>query len=226
MAKPGPKPKYRDFVWSPNFAYAIGLMASDGSLSNDERHLSFVSKDLEQIENFLQCLSLNITISKCAGSFGKGEKLYYRAQWGDVALYEYFLSLGFTANKSLIISALRIPDELFFDFLRGDFDGDGCFYSYFDPRWKSSFMFYLNFVSASKTHILWIKNTVERLCGARGHLVFTNKKNGMWKLAYAKKETLLILSKMYQAADCTCLSRKRLKIEAALRIVNKSIGDY
>ena len=32
--------------WSPEFAYAIGLIVTDGSLSKDGRHINFSSKDL------------------------------------------------------------------------------------------------------------------------------------------------------------------------------------
>lgn len=52
---------------------------------------------------------------------------------------------------------MKIPGKYFFDYLRGCFDGDGCFYSYWDPRWRSSHMFYLEFISASKNHIDWLQ---------------------------------------------------------------------
>ena len=39
-------------LWSENLAYAIGLIATDGSLSNDGRHLNFTSKDIDQIQTF------------------------------------------------------------------------------------------------------------------------------------------------------------------------------
>ena len=65
-------------------------------------------------------------------------------------------------RKSLTMGKLKIPNKYFFDFLRGCFDGDGCFYSYWDPRWRSSHMFYLEFVSASKKHINWLQNELKK----------------------------------------------------------------
>ena len=44
--------------WSANFAYAIGLLTTDGNLSKDKRHISLTSKDLEQIENFQKALKV------------------------------------------------------------------------------------------------------------------------------------------------------------------------
>ena len=148
-------------------------------------------------------------------------------QWGDVVLYQFLLDIGLTSKKSLTLGALCIPDKYFFDFLRGCFDGDGCFYSYFDPRWKSSFMFYLNFVSASEAYTNWIRATVFRLVGMKGHISKTlgdgKKKHDMFSLRYAKKEGLVVLQKMYSSRRVVHLSRKRLKIVKALRIVNLSL---
>ncbi|MEK7574528.1 MAG: hypothetical protein AAB514_03305, partial [Patescibacteria group bacterium] len=44
--------------WSPNFAYAIGLIATDGNLSKDGRHLNMTSGDKDMILTFKKCLGL------------------------------------------------------------------------------------------------------------------------------------------------------------------------
>ena len=72
-------------------------------------------------------------------------------------VHQFLISIGLTSAKSKTIPKLKIPKEYYVDFLRGCFDGDGSFYSYFDPRWKSSFMFYISFTSASKSFIDWIR---------------------------------------------------------------------
>ncbi len=45
--------------WSGNLAYAVGLIATDGNLSKDGRHMVFVSKDLQLVETFQKCLGIN-----------------------------------------------------------------------------------------------------------------------------------------------------------------------
>lgn len=125
-------------------------------------------------------------------------------------------------NKTKRLAELAIPDRYFFDFLRGHHDGDGSFYSYYDPRWRSSFMFYLSFISASPAHVYWIRESLERLLGVHGHIA-TAKNSCVVQLKYAKRETLIILKKLYPRPDVACLARKRLKIERALRIVGKSL---
>ena len=48
-------------TWSSKLAYAIGLITTDGSLSKDGRHISFTSKDKEQVKNFKFCLDRKST---------------------------------------------------------------------------------------------------------------------------------------------------------------------
>jgi hypothetical protein len=226
MGKRGPKPKRREVVWSPELAYAIGLIATDGCLSGDGRHLIFVSKDIEQINNLKKCLGLKVKIGVHKSGRKNETRTYHRLQWGDVVLYDFLLTIGLTPKKSLTLGALSIPDEYFFDFLRGSCDGDGSFYSYYDPRWRSSYMFYLNFTSASAAHIKWLRDTLQRLIQVFGHIAKSKEtaiRREISTLRYAKRETLLILREMYANQKEVHLFRKRLKIERALRIVGESL---
>src|SRR3989344_1416917 len=213
MGKRGPKPKWRKFVWSANLAYAVGLFATDGCLYNNGRHLDFTSIDLELLKHFKKCFGVQVRITK--KNSGSGSKKAKRVQFGDVALYQFLLSLGLTPHKSKTIGVLKIPSKYFFDFLRGAFDGDGSFYSYFDPRWKSSFMFYLSLASASPAFIAWIRAELQKRLNVAGH-VTSDKKGTNLQLKYAKQETLKIVKKLYYSSTAPCLTRKRKKIFLAL----------
>ncbi len=164
----GPKPRRKEILWSPEFAYGIGLMASDGNLRGDGLHLSLVSKDREQIQHAKKCFGISAHESLSRSGRKDDPALYHRIQWGDIVLHDYLMSIGLTPNKSLTIGALNIPREYFFDYLRGSFDGDGCFYSYFDPRWKNSYMFYLALVSGSIVHLEWIQSMTKEYAGCQG----------------------------------------------------------
>ena len=188
MKKPQNKVKIK---WSPEFAYAIGLLATDGNLSPDERHFDFTSQDLEQIENLKKCLCIK---NKIGHKYSSYKKRISRIQFGDVNFYKFLLAIGLTSNKSKTIAELDIPDEYFFDFLRGHFDGDGTFYSYWDPRWKSSFMFYTVLISASKKHIIWLREKLFSKLKIRGHISKAIK-NSAYQLKYAKTESLKLLPK-------------------------------
>lgn len=205
--------------WSPNFAYAIGLLVTDGCLYSDDRHMSLVSKDKEQLLNFSRCLGLENKIGLHPSGTGR---LAFSVQFGDVNFYSFLLQIGLMPRKSKIIGAVTVPDEYFFDFLRGCFDGDGSFYSYWDPRWHSSFMFYVSFVSVSIAHIRWLRETNNRLVGIKGH-VGDSAKSSVLQLKYAKAESLILLRKMYYNPSVVCLSRKRIKVEKALKIEGRCL---
>ncbi|MBI2048558.1 MAG: hypothetical protein HYT30_01375 [Parcubacteria group bacterium] len=219
MGKRGPKPKGKVKIrWSADFAYAIGLLVADGCLSPSGRHIILVSKDEEQLHNFKKALAIDAHITN---SYPLATKIR-RIQFGDVLFYQFLLSIGLIPNKSKVIGKIQIPKKYFFDFLRGSFDGDGSSYSYFDPRWQSSFMFYTCFVSASKTHLDWLQEEIFSRLGVSGHITHT-KSNTFHQLKYAKKDSLKVLRKMYHSNKVTCLSRKRLKIDKMLDIVGERL---
>jgi len=193
--------------WTPDLAYIVGLITSDGCLSKDGRHLDFTSKDKDLLETFKTILNLKVKISYKTSGYTKKKCSYL--QFGDVVLYRWLESIGLMPKKSKIIGDLKIPKKYFFDFLRGLFDGDGCFYSYWDKRWKSSFMFYVDFCSASKKFLEWLQKSLFNYLKIKGDLkIGTNVCN----LRFAKKEGLKIIKKMYFSPDVKCLMRKKNKI--------------
>ncbi len=218
MEKRGAKPQGKVKIkWSPEFTYALGLLATDGNLSPDGRHITFTSKDLELVRLFNKCLGIKTHIGrKSSGS--EGDKKYFVIQFGDVLFYNFLISIGITPRKSLTLGSVNVPQKYFRDFVRGCLDGDGSFYSYWDPRWRSSFMFYTEFISASKTHILWLQRRIKQLLDISGHITTSRKKNSWYQLKYAKKESLKLFQVLYYNKDVVCLSRKRIKIEKAFRV--------
>jgi hypothetical protein len=223
MGLRGPQPKHLvDTTWRPELAYAIGLIATDGCLSKDGLLVDLTSKDREQLLNFSRCLEVSFNIGNKWNSMGDK---YLRIQFKNRIFYDFLLSIGLTPRKSLTMGKLSIPDEYFFDFLRGCLDGDGCFYSYWDPRWRSSHMFYLEFVSASIKHIEWLRKTLKDVLNVNGHVVSDGRKRAH-QLKYAKKEALVIIKKMYYNPKVVCLSRKKFKIEKALDIEQKQQKKY
>lgn len=216
MARPGPKPKRKNPVqWSSKTAYGVGLMVTDGNLSKDGRHIDFTSQDKEQLNNFKKCFNLDTPISyKTSGYTGKKVS---RLQFSDVVLYRFFVDVGMMPAKTKTIGSLDVPDEYFFDFLRGHLDGDGYFYSFWDERWENSFMFYTVFVCSIR-HLQWIKQGIGRELRVKGDLQKRGK-DSAHQLRYAKSGSLKLLKKIYHKPDIVCLSRKKLKIKSVLGIM-------
>ncbi|MBI5530737.1 MAG: hypothetical protein HY918_04555 [Candidatus Doudnabacteria bacterium] len=196
-------------IWSPELAYAIGLIATDGCLYNDKRHMAFISKDLQLIKVFMKCLGLEVKILKKKSGFVGGSFSYW-VQFGDVNFYNFLLSLGLTPNKSKTIGVIKVPDIYFFDFLRGSFDGDGTVYSYYDERWKNSFAFYINFASASFNHLSWLRKKIKGFIEIKGSLS-KQAYAGAYKLVFAKNDSRLLINKMYYNHTVPRLERKYKK---------------
>lgn len=209
MGKRGPNPKKLvKTEWSENLAYAIGLLVTDGCLAKSSTLIDLTSVDKEQLLNFNKCIGVDLKIGLKKSGFGKQ---IMRVQIKNKIFYEFLLLIGLTPAKSKTIGPIDIPDEYFFDFLRGCFDGDGSFYSYWDKRWRSSFMFYTEFASASPKFIIWLQKKIFEHLNIKGHIT-KDGKGSTEQLKYAKADSVKILKKMYHSSHIVCLSRKRLKI--------------
>lgn len=200
--------------WSPNLAYAIGLITTDGCLSKDGRHIDFTSKDLQLIRTFKKCLGIKkIKIGyKISGYTGKWCP---RIQFGDINFYNFLLEIGLTPAKSKTLGSLKIPKKYFFDFLRGSFDGDGSIYAYWDKRWHSSYMYYLSFVSASHSHLKWLEENIHKLTRAKGYI---DKSARSYQLKFAKSASKALFGRMYHSNNLPLLKRKYLKFKRFLDI--------
>lgn len=200
--------------WSANLAWAVGLIATDGNLSRDGRHMTVTSVDRDLLETLRVCLSLSVAITPHYG--GRGRR-GLRVQWGDRHFYDWLVGIGLTPAKSLTLGPLGVPDAVFADFLRGCIDGDGSITTYIDryntfkkPTYVYTRLF-VSLVSASPRFLEWVRATVRRLVGLSGHLTVKRSPlhNDLWCLRYAKRESLALLRWIYREPDRPGLSRKR-----------------
>lgn len=213
------KPKGKVCIaWSPAFAYAIGLLTSDGNLSPDGRHITFTSKDEELARHFITALNINGQHIGKKASGSVSSKKYFVVQFSDVLFYRFLLSIGLMPNKSLVLREVTVPDEIFSHFVRGLFDGDGTTYSYWDKRWRSSHMVYTGFASASPIFLRWLQKKIAEFYGIRG-AISAYQGHRAEQLVYAKKASKVLASTMYAGAGGLLLSRKHLKLFTALAII-------
>lgn len=207
-------------TWSPDLAYAVGLIVTDGCLSSLKKRITLTSKDKIQISNFKRCLGIENKIGRVHS--GSTDAMCYRVQFGDKDFYDFLCRIGLMPQKTKKLNTIKIPEKYFFDFLRGHFDGDGTFYFYWDKRWKSSFMYYMAFYSASKPHLEWIRSKLKKKLGIAGYLSETPIRS-THILRYAKAASLKITKNLYYSDKNMCLPRKRLKIIKALSIMHERI---
>jgi len=201
-------------MWTPRLAWAVGLIATDGNLSRDRRHLAIPSIDRDLLESLRECLGL----TNCISQTKNGNGFIYRLQWGDRRFYEWLLSIGLTPAKSLTLGPLLVPDEYFADFFRGCIDGDGSVLVYTDryhTRKNERYVYerlYVSLVSASRPFVEWAQRSVLRITGLKGTISVRSPKghNPLWRLRYAKAESIRVLRWMYYTPSVPSLARKRV----------------
>lgn len=206
--------------WSHNLAYAVGLIATDGSLSNDRRHIVFTSTDHSLVEIFKDCLSKKNKIAKNPAG-GYSCKPVFRIQVGDVALYNWLIKIGLSPNKSLTLGKIDVPDKFFPDLLRGLLDGDGSiiyYKDYYNTVLKPKYVYdrlFVYLLSASKMHLDWLQSSICRLKGLKGSL--NNKPRNarrskqaekMYLLKFSTREAKKLLKWLYYKPGLPCLDRK------------------
>lgn len=220
-----PKAKLPDinFEWTPDLAYVIGLLTTDGCLSSDGRHIVMRSSDMQLLETFRKCLNLS---NKITQNFQNGwaKKPSYRIQFGNVQFYRWLLKIRLFPAKTYTIGKLQIPDIYFRDFLRGHLDGDGSVVTYID-KWntfkKPTYVYnriFTRFLSASKKHIKWLRSRIDDITSIRGHLkerqpIKSYQTTSVWELKYTKKDSLKLYQYLYHSENVPCLIRKRKKFE-------------
>lgn len=206
--------------WLPEVAYAVGLIATDGNLSRDGRHMTIVSVDRDLLETLRRCLAIG---NRIGDRYNYGRPCY-RLQWSDRTFYDALLRIGLHPAKSLTLGPLTIPDACFADFFRGCIDGDGSILTYTDryhARKNPQYVYarlYVVLVSASRPFLEWIRIVVERIVGDAGSITTSKRANcrPVFKLRYAKHASVRLLHWMYYSPSVPCLARKRAAADAFL----------
>ncbi len=211
-----PRPPQRP--WTPSLAYAVGLMATDGCLYADRRHLAFTSTDLALVTALQSCLGRpSLPVPWRGGA--------YRYQFGDVGLYRWLEGIGLTPRKSLTLGGIEAPDDVLLDVVRGLLDGDGSILNLTyagggKARGKTYRTLITRFNSASRRHLEWLRRRLQDRVGIAGSLatILTKRRTFFFHLSYAKRESEILLSALYADREAPCLLRKRDKWDRFLAL--------
>lgn len=206
-----------NYKWKSNLAYAIGLIATDGNLSKDKRHILFTTTDRQLANTFKECLGVkNKTMITPPSGFGK--KHAYRINFGNVKFYQWLQKIGLMPKKTMLMGKLNIPDQYFVDFLRGHLDGDGSVFTYTDKYMEykgkryTYHRLYTKFISTNFNQISWIRGKIKEILDIEGsltHYLKINREFPIWQLRFAKNDSLKLLSWPYYKPNLPCLNRKR-----------------
>lgn len=195
-------------------AYVVGLLATDGCLSGDRRHVILTSRDRQLVETYLACLGRPICLS--TGRTRRGKLAYY-AQFSDVDFYDWLLSIGLTPRKSLTLGPIDLPDAYLVPLVRGLLDGDGSIMVFRDRPTPTKYPNYVYerlwvfFLSASRPHIDWLRERLKEMVGLDGYVerIVRKRRRDLFRLKYGKRESIILLRLLYSDPSAPCLERKR-----------------
>ena len=200
--------------------YLVGLIATDGNLSIDGRHIDITAKN----KVFLEIIKNKLGITNKVGQKynSKGSKAH-RIQISDVSFYKFLVSIGLSVNKSLTLGCIKVPDEYFSYFLRGIIDGDGDIHRWVHPTNKHE-QWALRITTGSEKFANWLLKSIERIIAVKGRM-YSRKdgKNILYKLKFGKIAAKIILNKCYLQGETThlCLERKYILANDCVNSISK-----
>lgn len=117
-----------------NVQYWLGMLITDGNITNNCISLSLSTKDFDHIEKYKKFLksSLKITINKDRRFDNSSMSKFTFCNFEVVNFLE---TLGITKRKTFTV---KYNGKINWNFLRGVIDGDGCYYKGFNKKSKTN----------------------------------------------------------------------------------------
>jgi hypothetical protein len=208
--------------WTPHLAYAVGLIATDGSLpANSGYEISFKSTDLALVHQLLLCLGRpdRYWTLPAHDSIVRGDLVHHRVafytRFTDRHLFKWLRSIGMSAMKSRTLGVMNIPDSYLFDFVRGVLDGDGSILvvqNRPDRRRRPEYTvtrLRVVFYSGSRPFLMWLQQRLGAH-GIRGSIVRVERPSGLlYHLVYSRAASVQLLTRLYSTESAPCLRRKK-----------------
>lgn len=109
-------------AWSPDMAYTLGFITADGCICKEKRSVTMASNDPEVLE------AIKIMMQSTHRIRPPKHDMTFQFGVFSTKIAQSLIKLGVGPRKSLTVDLPDVPDEFFWDFLRGEIDGDGHIY--------------------------------------------------------------------------------------------------
>ncbi|MCX5678096.1 MAG: LAGLIDADG family homing endonuclease [Candidatus Omnitrophica bacterium] len=187
--------------WSPEMAYVLGLIATDGCVSKSGT-VSLCINDKDLLEKVRLVMDSEHKI--CRSKYQEG---LYSFHFARPRLVKDLAALGILPRKSLNIKFPAVPDAFLIDFVRGVFDGDGSVY--FEKR-SERYPLRTTFVSSSQEFIEKLEIVLRQMGLPERVIHRQTTKNGLhFKIRYSHKDSAKLFHLMYNdTANSLFLGRK------------------
>jgi len=209
--------KNKDFFekWTREMAYVLGFFVADGSITVNPRGSEYFSiqiTDKSLLEKIRRVMHSQHKIT--AKKVRINEKPLYRIQIGSKKICNDLRKIGLTERKAKRLQLPNIPKNMFSDFLRGYFDGDGnVWVNYMNKKRRTpTLIIQTAFTSCSKDFLYSLKNRLREASIHGGTLLKTQENT--FRLQYSIRDSLLLYKIMYDSLDSDLfLRRKRVVFE-------------
>jgi len=197
--------------WSPEMAYVLGVIYSDGNLSS-AKNIYRVTVSQKEPELLVKILSL----MDCNAKLHFKRKLYYgdlvsgSLYWFTIAVksvYADLVKLGLTPNKSLTVGFPEVPTEYARHFIRGCWDGDGSVYI----TGKSNNIG-ANYVSGSKNFIEGMLKELEKAGLPKRNIYSNNKKPPSYSFKFFGSQCVELYHYLYDKVPSTQYLERKYQI--------------
>lgn len=201
--------------WSPEMAYVLGLLITDGNVSNNGT-ISLCMNEKELIEKVAKTMGAEHKIAP--SKHQKGLFIFHFARAGMV---KDLGALCVVPRKSMIVKFPIVPEPFLTDFIRGVFDGDGSVYF---NRHSKKHPVQTKFVSSSKEFIEKLESVLRKL-GLPARTIYGQPtKNGITHMfRYGHKDSEKLFAVMYKdTGNSLFLARKYNKFLVGFNKDNKT----
>jgi len=195
---------------TPSSCYWAGFIAADGNVQQGNYlNIKLKGIDAKHLEKFGQFSKFDGNVSIRHNEKWDYCKIAFRSRKIVDDLCENF---SIIPNKSLVLQPPHIDDlELIRHFIRGYFDGDGCFY-FGTKRKVMSFEIY----SGSKDMVVWILDNIKK-CVKVGNPSVSRKGKNVYRFQFCgNRQVVRIMEWLYWDNNNDYLDRKYIKFFSSL----------
>jgi len=179
-------------TWSPEMAYVLGLIITDGCISRTGR-VSLSMNDNELLEKVKKVMGSEHKIEP-----SKHQKGLYYFHFAREKLVEDLRKFGIFPRKSLTVKFPDVPQDFLTHFIRGVFDGDGTVY--FDKRGRN-YPIRTGLYSGSKDFIEKLEDNLTKLGLPKRNISQQKTKNGIYYgIRYGHYDSLKLFHILYKKA--------------------------
>lgn len=209
-------------TWTPEMSYVFGYFIADGCISISKDRIknpytfNITSADEEHLYKMRDVLG---STHKISNKNGHNKSPAFQIQIRSSVLANDLISLGVFPKKTYNLQKIYVPENYFWDFARGFFDGDGTVYIYNVngvPQIKSGF------VCAS---FPFIEDLNEKICS---HLKIPlknihitpakNKRIEKYSIDYYIEDSEKLITYFYSGSPALYLARKKEVFDRWLKI--------